>query len=80
MTDKPAKPVIPDPAANVKPLPTDGDWDRDEGADWRHEPRPVHDESPLESFGKSIGAVVTGSGDDVPGKPATDDPAKPRKP
>ncbi|HEX2539985.1 MAG TPA: hypothetical protein VHM00_02770 [Caldimonas sp.] len=43
------------------------DEDEDE---WRHEPRPAVDESPLKSFGKSIGEALTGSVDDPP------DPAK----
>jgi hypothetical protein len=38
-----------------------GEEDEDE---WRHEPREPVDESPLESFGKSIGETLTGSVDD----------------
>jgi len=47
--------------------PRNEDEDEDE---WRHEPREPVDESPLESFGKSIGETLTGSVDD-PGPPKT---------
>jgi len=52
-------------SAGRTPPPPDDDED-----EWRHEPREPVDESPLESFGKSIGETLTGSVDDpVPPKP-----------
>jgi hypothetical protein len=42
----------------------------DDEDEWRHEPRQPVDESPLKSFGKSIGETLTGSVDDpTPPKP-----------
>ena len=49
------------PAGEQRASVSTRDEDEDE---WRHEPREPVDESPLESFAKSIGETLTGSVDD----------------
>ncbi len=75
-------PVGPAPTENAggvtqTPRPDPGDAGRtsaamdDDEDKWRHEPREPVDESPLKSFGKSIGETLTGSVDDATPPPKT---------
>ena len=54
-----------------KPMPPDatqGDWDDDEGENWRHAPVAPKDANPLDSLGHAVTDSVTGSeADKTPG-------------
>ena len=44
-----------------RPDATRGDWDDDEGENWRHAPVAPKDANPLDSLGQAVTESVTGS-------------------
>ena len=59
---KPASTPAPAPAGAGSTKPRDdASWDDDEGTDWRHAPVAPKDRGVLDSLGRSVSEVVTGS-------------------